>query len=181
MDEQTAGRHRTIVARLTIALGTFGMFRIIPELLGVIFWLKLPINRIYAAILVLDVTLGVGALAGGWVLRRSSKRGWVGIAAAWGAVAANSAVMALLLFRLEYRDFRLGKEGLLLLPRTAFYLASLLAVPYVLWASFTASRSGFMFRVLVASMVGLLAMVFWWTTAVIMEVDPIHLQSSWAR
>lgn len=180
MDEQAADRHRTIVARLTIALGLFGIIRVIPELVAVLFWAKESINRRYAGVLVLDVALGVWALTGGWAMRRNSRWGWPTTTFGWAAVAANSILISLVMIPDELRRSD-SKEMIWLLPRTTFYIASLLTVPYVLWASFTVQRMGLWFKVFVASVVVILVIAFWVTTAFIVEVDPITLHSSWAH
>ena len=175
MDEQTAARHRKFVERLTFALGAFDLLRLPPEVLAVLFWLQVGLKSTYQGLVGMDVALGLASLLGGWALRRRPAWGWMAATGAWGAVAANSLLVFLVLIPdVSFRSST-NKGSLLGLLRIAFCVASLLPVPYVLWVSFTVPRPGIRSRFFLMCVLGVGGLVSWLATAFAIEVHPLTL------
>jgi hypothetical protein len=110
-----------------LGMGVLDLIRLVPEVLQ----FGSP-KALYLQVVANDVLIGSVAVAAGIGLSRGAEWGWALGLAAWGAVASNSFLMMFALVILEPGSTRVDA----LIPRFAFYVASLLVVPYGIWAGF---------------------------------------------
>src|SRR5579859_1593110 len=136
MDTRELKGRDAAIAGMTIALGALGLFRLIPEILGVLFYLgEKALSPRYVAILCVDTVLGLGALAAGGGLRRNSR--WAAGAAVvcWAAAVAKSAViLPVAVSDVISRPWR--RDTALMIARISFYGFCLLPSPFVLYRLF---------------------------------------------